>query len=184
MGVCQQPSRKLAQNLSKLCRSYLVGVGTKAKVLDGLTGVLGAAEEEGVGAGGGTEGQLVEGQALAAGSSDAGAGGGGEAQSGDGQLGDLEQAVVVGDGADNDDGLALVGLARVLVGSRCDDAGDGHGRAVDARHEQTAEDHLVEVRIRAACLCGQNWPWARVGFAVGAFEATYGQGNGTASPGA
>lgn len=132
--------------------AYLVRVGTEAEVLDGLTGVLGATEEQGVGASGGAEGKLVQGQALAASLGDPGTGGGGEAQSSDGQLGELEQAVVVSDGANDDDGLALVGLARVLVGGRGDDARDGHGRAVDARHEKAAEHNLVEVRIRAACV--------------------------------
>lgn len=137
---------------SPACAAYLVRVGTEAEVLDGLTGVLGATEEEGVGAGGGAEGELVEGQALAAGLGDPGTGGGGEAQSSDGELGDLKQAVVIGDGANDDDSLALVRLAGVLVGGGRDDAGDGHRGAVDARHEEAAEDDLVEVRIRAACV--------------------------------
>lgn len=123
----------------------LVLVGTEAEVLDGLTGVLGATEEEGVGTGGLLQSQLVEGDGLAAGSGDAGTGGGGEAQSGDGGLGDGQETVVVGDGADNNDGLLLVAVLEVGR-----NAGQRDGGAVDAGHEQAAEDHLVEGRISAA----------------------------------
>jgi len=122
----------------------LVGVGAHAEVLDGLTGVLGSTEEEGVGASGGAGGNLVDGEALTAGLLNAGASRGGEAESRNGELGGLEETVVVGDGADlmsisdvprivyaqgsyNDDGLALVCLRRVLVGGGRDDLGEGDG---------------------------------------------------------
>ena len=78
----------------------LVGVGTEAKVLDGLTRVLGAAEEDGVGTSGETGSNLVDGESLTAGLLNAGAGRGSEAQGSDRELGELEEAVVVGDGAD------------------------------------------------------------------------------------
>jgi hypothetical protein len=123
----------------------LVLVGAHAEVLDGLTRVLGAAEEEGVGTGGLLESQLVESDDLAAGSGDAGTGGGGDAESGNRDLGDGQEAVVVGDGANNDDGLLLVAVLEVGR-----DAGERDGRAVDAAHEQAAQDHLVEGRISAA----------------------------------
>lgn len=64
-------------------------MGTEAEVLDSLAGVLGATEEDGVGASGGAESKLIDGEGLAAGSSDAGTGGGGEAESRDGELGEL-----------------------------------------------------------------------------------------------
>lgn len=60
----------------------LVRVGAKAEVLDGLTGVLGATEEEGVGASWRAHGKLVNGEALTAGGQDAGAGSGSEAECG------------------------------------------------------------------------------------------------------
>lgn len=119
-------------------------VGTKAEVLDGLTSVLGAAQQQSVGTSGLLEGQLVEGLGGATSGQDAGAGGGGEAQGSDVHLGDLEQAVVVGDGTDDDDG-ALVILGEVGV-----DARQGDGRAVHAGHEQTAQDDLVEAGVGAA----------------------------------
>lgn len=58
-------------------------------MLDGLTRVLGAAEEERVGASGGAEGKLIDGEGLAAGSHDAGTGSGSEAESCDGELGEF-----------------------------------------------------------------------------------------------
>lgn len=69
-------------------------------MLEGLAGVLGSTEEEGVGTGGGAGGDLVDGQGLAAGLDDACAGRRGEAERSDGELGELEEAVVVSDGAD------------------------------------------------------------------------------------
>lgn len=120
-------------------------VGTKAEVLEGLTRVLGAAEEKGVGTGGLLLAELVEGKGAAAGGKDARAGSGGEAEGRNGDLGDLEQAVVVGDGANDDDGLLLVAALEVAGDARQRD-----GRAVDLAHEQPAEDDLVEGRVGAA----------------------------------
>ena len=108
-------------------------MGTEAEVLDGLTGVLGATEEEGVGTGGLLEGKLIQGDGLAASGLKTAAGSGGEAQSRNGDLGDLEQTVVVGDGTDNDNGALL------LLGCVGYDAGQGHGRAVLI--------HLVRIEI-------------------------------------
>jgi hypothetical protein len=116
-------------------------VGTHAEVLDGLTGVLGATEQQGVAASGGTQSELIEGEGLTTGGQDAGTGGGGEAQSGDAQLGDGKQTVVIGDGTDNDDGLALLTLALT------NDAGDRDGGSVDAGHKETAQDDLVEAGV-------------------------------------
>ena len=67
-----------------------------------------------------------------------------------GKLGDLQQTLVVRDGADHDDDLIII-IAGFLrrVG---DDAGDGDGGAVDAGHEEAAEDYFVEGRVGSACL--------------------------------
>jgi hypothetical protein len=78
----------------------LVGVGTEAEVLDGLTGVLGSTEEEGVGSSGEAGSNLIDGEALAAGLLNAGASRGGEAEGRNGELGELEKTVVVSDGTD------------------------------------------------------------------------------------
>lgn len=97
-------------------------------MLDGLAVVPLASEEDGVGAGGGAEGELVEGEALAAGGDDALAGRGGEFEGGDRELGDGRETLVVEDGADGDDGLGAVGVG---VAGLLDEARDGERRAVD-----------------------------------------------------
>lgn len=121
-------------------------MGTEAEVLDSLTRVLGATEQEGVGTSGLLQSQLVEGDDLAAGRGDAGTGGGGHTERGNRQLGDGQETVVIGDGADNDNRLVL---AAVLDVGR--NAGERDGGAVDAAHKQAAQDHLVEGSISAAC---------------------------------
>lgn len=120
-------------------------MGTETEVLDGLTGVLGATEKQGVGTGGLLESKLVQGDGLTTSGEDASAGGGGEAQGGDGHLGDLEQADVVGDGSDNDDGLVLVTILQVGLDTRQRDGG-----TVDAGGKEAAQDNLVEGRVGTA----------------------------------
>lgn len=127
-----------------------MGVGSETEMLDCLTGVLGATDEDGVGSSGETGSDLVDGESLTTSSQDAGAGRGGEAESRNGELGKLEETVVVSDGADNDDGLALVRLGRLLVGSSCDDAGQADGRAVDLGHHEASQNRLVEGGIGTA----------------------------------
>jgi hypothetical protein len=78
----------------------LVGVGTKAEVLDGLTGVLGSSEKEGVGSSREAGSDLVDGESLTTGLLDACASRGSEAESRDGELGKLSETDVVSDGAD------------------------------------------------------------------------------------
>jgi len=82
-------------------------VWTHAKVLDSLTGVLGTTEQEGVATSGGTESKLIESQSFTTGSKDASTGSGSESERSDAELGNRKQTVVIGDGADNNDGLAL-----------------------------------------------------------------------------
>lgn len=114
-------------------------MGTHAEVLDGLAGVPLAAEQDGVRTGGRTQGELVEGEDLAAGLEDALPGRGGEAEGGDRELRDDAQTDIVGDGADDDDDL---GLAVRGASGLCGDAGQGDGRAVDLGEEETMEDGL------------------------------------------
>lgn len=128
----------------------LVRVRTEAEVLDSLAGVLWATEEEGVGTSWGTHSELVNGEALTAGGKDARTGSGSEAGGRNGELWDLKETVVVGDGADQDDGLALVLLGGVLVGGGRNNAGDGHWWAVDLAHHQPPQDSLVESGVGTA----------------------------------
>lgn len=116
-------------------------VWAHAEVLNGLPGVPLAAEQDGVRAGGCAHGELVEGEDLAAGLEDALLGRRGEAEGGDRDLGHLNQAHIIGDGADDDDDLrlALASAARLL-----EDAGEGDGGAVDLGEEEAVEDGLYK----------------------------------------
>lgn len=71
----------------------LVRVGSESEMLDGLTGVLGATEEQGVGTGWGALCELIEGEAFTSGLENAGTGGCGEAEGSDGELGDFEETI-------------------------------------------------------------------------------------------
>ena len=113
-------------------------VWTKAKVLNCLTCVLGASEEEGVASSGSTESQLIQGQDLSSSSENAGTSSGGDTESSNAELGDGQEPVVIGDGANNNNS-ALILLAKVR-----DNSGHGDGGSVDARHKESAEDDLVE----------------------------------------
>ena len=121
----------------------LVLVGAHAKVLDGLARVALAADQDGVGAGGGAGCELVEGENLTAGLEDALAGRGGEAEGGDGELGELRQADVVGDRAHDDDHFRLE-----LRHALCLDHEllERHRRAIDLREVQALKDRLLQVQ--------------------------------------
>ena len=128
-------------------------VRTEAEVLDSLASVLLAADEDGVGASGGTGGELVEGEALTAGSLDAGTGSVGESESGNRELGKLKDAVVVGDGTNNNNGLGRLGgrgSNTTLRLGQVDDARDRNRGLVDLGHVESAEDGLVESAVGSA----------------------------------
>lgn len=113
-------------------------------VLNGLASQFGTAEENGAGTGGASEGELIEGDDLAAGLQDAGTDSAGEAQGAHGELGDGEETGVIGDGTDDDGNLVL--LALHVTGQ----AGDGESRAVDLAHEQSLQHNSVELGVGAA----------------------------------
>ena len=125
--------------------TYLVLVGAHAEVLDSLTCVLGATEQQSVASSGGAESKLVEGQCLTTGGDNASTGSGSESKSGNGDLGDFEKAVVVGNGADDNDDLTLLVLGELAL-----DTGEGDGGSVGARHKEATEDNLVEAGVRSA----------------------------------
>ena len=114
-------------------------VGAHAEVLDGLTSVPLAAEQDGVRTSGGAERQLVEGQDLTASLQNALLGRLGEAEGGNSELGHLQKADIIGHSADSDDDLGVtVGCVRSLL----DNPGEGNGRTVDLGEEQAVEDRL------------------------------------------
>lgn len=117
--------------------------GTEVTV--GLTSSTGSADEQAVGASGELLGELIEGQDLAATGEDAVAGGLGESQSADLEaLGGIEHADIIGDGANHDCDLAL------LAGCELYKLGKGDWGTVHLAHEETLQDHLVELAFDAA----------------------------------
>jgi len=106
----------------------LAALEGSTKVLDGLSDVPLSSEEDGVGSGRGSDGELVEGQGLTAGGNNSLSGRGGEFEGGDRELGDLGKSLVVEDGADNDNGLRVV---RVGASGLLDNSGEGDGGSVD-----------------------------------------------------
>ena len=114
-------------------------VGAHAKVLHGVTSVPLAAEENGVRASGRAEGELVEGENLAARLEDALLGRGSETKGSNRELGDLKQTNVIGNSADDDNDLRVT-VGRVL--GLLHDAGKGNGGAVGLGEEETVEDRL------------------------------------------
>lgn len=117
-------------------------VGSKAKVLDGLSGVLWSSQQESVASSRSTLSQLIQSQGLTTGSDDASTGGSGETESGNAELGDSQETVVISDGTNDDNGL-VVGFLRGVGGN----SREGDGRAIDARHEKAAENDFVEGRV-------------------------------------
>lgn len=109
-------------------------------MLDGLTGVLLATEEHAAGASGAALGELVKGQALTTGLDNAGTGSLGETEGSNLHGGDLEEALIIGDGTNDDGNRVLLGGNGQVLGK----SAQGHGRAVNLAHAETLEDDLVE----------------------------------------
>lgn len=110
-------------------------------MLNSLTTVPLATEQDGVRASRRTECELVQGKNLTARLQDALLGGDGEAEGRNGELGNLKQTDVIRNGADDDDDLGVtVGRARRLL----QDTGQGDGGTVGLGEEKTVEDRLYE----------------------------------------
>lgn len=118
-------------------------------MLDGLPRVLGSPEQQGSRSSRLPERELVESEALSSSGLDTGTGSAGESEGGNGELGHLEETDVVGDGGDDDDGVGG-SVSRVTLVDLAGDSGEGEGRAVDARHIESAEDGLVELGVCSA----------------------------------
>ncbi|KAI9373128.1 hypothetical protein BJX61DRAFT_533379 [Aspergillus egyptiacus] len=146
--ACPLKLAALASHIS----TNLVLVGSEAEVLHSFPSILGAAEEECVCSSWCPESELVQSQSLTTSLLNASSGGGSEAK----------ETVVVGNGADDDNSLALVGVRHIRNDARKRDR-----RAVNTGHKEPAQHYLVEVRFRAACISTGR---------------PYGQGSGRASP--
>jgi hypothetical protein len=124
-------------------------VWTHAEVLDGLSGVLWSSEEKSVASGWSSQSQLIQGQNLTPGCENPSTSCGSEAKSRNTQLGNGQQTVVIGDGA-NDDGCLVVRF----LGSVSNNSRNGDWRSIDARHKQSAKNDLVKGRIGSTYLIG------------------------------
>lgn len=149
-------------------------VGTEAEVLESLTAVLGATENQGVAAGRGSESELIESDGFSASSSDASTCSGSEAKSSNCSLRESKESVVVSNSSDNNDGSLLALLGNVGHNSRQRD-----GWSVNLGHEKASEDNLVEGSVGTTCRrsCVSN-------ILLNGRNLTYGQGSGKALPGA
>jgi hypothetical protein len=121
-----------------------VAVWAKAEMLDGLPRVLWTSQEKGVASSWSSKSQLIEGQNLTTSGQNASASSSGKAESSNAKLRDSQKAVVIGDGTDDDNGLVVR-----LLRSIGDNSREGDWWSIDAGHEQTAEDDLVEGRVGA-----------------------------------
>ena len=120
-------------------------VWSEAEVLNSLSGVLWSSEEQGVASSRSSKSQLIQSQNLSSSSENAGTSGSGEAKSRNAEHRDGQETVVISDSANNDDGL-VVGL----LGGVRNNSGDGDRGSVDAGHEKSAENDLVEGGVGSA----------------------------------
>lgn len=117
----------------------------RAKVLDGLTGILGAAQQDAVGPLGRDQGELVKADALSTRGNDARASRVGKAQGANSELLGLDEASIVSDGANDDGNVGLLLASHVALHAR-----QRHGRAVHSRHEKTLQNDAVKVAVHPA----------------------------------
>lgn len=123
------------------------------KVLNSLTDVPLTPEKDSVGTSGGTESKLVKSEGLTASGSDALSGSDRESKSGDGELGNLGETLVVEDGANDDDGLGVVGV-RVL--GLLDDSRERNGGSVDLFRITTQPSFIPTIRQQQPTLLINN----------------------------
>lgn len=123
---------------------WVVDRGAVTEVLLGLTNVLATTQQNGVGTLGGTQGKLIEGQALSASLDDARTSGLSETQGGNLQARDLQQARIVSDSADDNCSLVLLSLHVSL------DARDRDRKVVDSGLAQSLGNHLGELGVTSA----------------------------------
>lgn len=87
--------------------AYLVFVGSETEMFDSLSGVLGTSKEQGVASGWSSECELIQSQSLTTSCNDASTGGGSKSERSNAELWDNQKAVVIGNGADDNDRLVV-----------------------------------------------------------------------------
>lgn len=118
------------------------------KMLHGLPRILWSSKQHAVTSSGGSQCQLINRQALSARFLDSRACRRGKTQSGNGEFRYFEQTVVIGDGADYDEGFGILGRVRGVSSQ----TGKGDGGTIDAGGEEAAEEDLVERGVGATCV--------------------------------
>lgn len=136
----------LGSQLLGLDSRSLARVRTETKVLDSLSGVSGASDDDGVLALGGSHSQLVQGDGLATVLDDLGSRRTGESQGSNGGLREVQQSDVVGDSANNDHSL----VSNTLLAQHTADSVERHRGSVDLGEVQSLQDDLVEGSIGTA----------------------------------
>jgi hypothetical protein len=137
---------KLAASLglSTDVRSSVFAVNS-SEMSNRLAGITRTSQQQGVGTSGSLNSQLIESHNLTASLDDSAAGRFSESKSANVDLGNVQQANVVSDGADNN-GDSLLVLALQEFG----DTGQGKRRTVHSAHHQSLEDDLVELGFSSA----------------------------------
>eukprot|EP00216_Chloropicon_sp_CCMP2111_P002548 CAMPEP_0198236666 /NCGR_PEP_ID=MMETSP1446-20131203/2544_1 /TAXON_ID=1461542 ORGANISM="Unidentified sp, Strain CCMP2111" /NCGR_SAMPLE_ID=MMETSP1446 /ASSEMBLY_ACC=CAM_ASM_001112 /LENGTH=219 /DNA_ID=CAMNT_0043918525 /DNA_START=125 /DNA_END=781 /DNA_ORIENTATION=+ len=144
--ACPAATRLL--ELASLRAHEWLGVGVwdtwgPAEVLDSFTAVLWSPQQDGSSAGGGDESELIESQALSASLQNPLPSSLCEAKGANAELGHLVHADVVCDRADQDSNLAFLSFHELRQ------LGQRQGRPINFAHEESLEDDLVELRVRA-----------------------------------
>ena len=120
------------------------GTSWNTKVLNSLSSILGSTQKNGAGAGRGSHGQLIEGQAFTSSLDNSSSSGSSESKGANGHLGDGEKTVVIGDGSNEDGDLCVLAI------HVANELGERKRRAVDAGHKETLQNNLVKLGVCAA----------------------------------
>lgn len=116
---------------------------TETKVLDSLSGVSWASDNDGVLTLRGSHGQLVQGDGFTSVLNDLSSGRAGKSQGSNGGLGEVQQSDVIGNGTNNNHGL----VSSTLLAQHTADSVKRNWRSVDLGQEQRLQDDLVEWSI-------------------------------------
>lgn len=130
-----------SSGLNAVVSVRIVGRSAVAEVTNGVTGVLSTTQQHGVGTLGGTQSQLIQSDALTTSLDDSSSGSLGESQSSNGQLRDLQQALIISDGTNNNSGLAI--LAVHVSGK----SGDGNRGVINSGHSQSLDNGSSELGL-------------------------------------
>lgn len=120
--------------------------GSAAEMLASFASIAFSLDEDRVVAGWWHQSQLIECDHLTASLCDSLTSTFSDTESTDAELGNLQQTQVIGDGANDDCNVVLLGLTLL---QQSDDALERDNRLVNFAHKQTLQDDLVELLVRA-----------------------------------